>query len=69
MTEIDLGNLLEGLDRRHDEILVELDALNERVATVLLALKPQSAAAVQMPAFVDRPQQPQAKRRAKRHAQ
>jgi hypothetical protein len=68
MTEIDLGNLLDNLDHRHDEVLVELDALIEQVSSVLLALKPQSAATVQVPALVDRPQQPQAKRRAQRHA-
>jgi hypothetical protein len=68
MTEIDFGNLLDDLDRRHDEILSELDALNQQVESVLTALKPASAAAVQVAALVDRPQQPQAKRRTQRHA-
>jgi hypothetical protein len=68
MTEIDFGNLLDDLDQRHDEVLSELDALSQQVESVLTALKPASAAAVQVPAFVDRPQKPQAKRRAQRHA-
>jgi hypothetical protein len=69
MTEIDFDNLLEDLDQRHDEILSELDAFNQQVESVLATLRPASAAAVQVAALVDRPQQPQAKRRAKRHAQ
>jgi hypothetical protein len=69
MTEIDRANVLQDLDLRHDELLAELEALNREVEAALGALKPSSAPPVQMAALVDRPQQPQTKRRAQRCAQ
>jgi hypothetical protein len=69
MTEIDRTVALDELDRRHDEALVELGALNRQIELVLTALRPASPPPVEMPAFVDRPQKPQPQRRAQRYAQ
>ena len=69
MTEIDRSFALDDLDRRHDELLVELDDLNIQIESVLTALKPLSPPPVEMAALVDRPQKPQSQRRAQRHAQ
>jgi hypothetical protein len=68
MTEIDRANRIDDLDRRHDELLAELESLGREVEAVLRVHRPPSPP-VEMAAFVDGPQQPQAKRRAKRHAE
>ena len=55
MIEIDRTAALDELDRRHDELLAELDALNGQIELVLTALKPPSPPSVEMAALVDRP--------------
>jgi hypothetical protein len=42
MIEIDRTAALDELDRRHDDLLAELDALNGQIESVLTALKPAS---------------------------
>ncbi len=64
MTEIDRTSRLQELDVRHDALLEELEALSRDVESVLAAVRPPSAALVEMPALVNRAQQPQPKRRA-----
>jgi hypothetical protein len=80
MTETDRITMLEDLDRRHDELLGELDALARQIESTLGAANPAArrsapssrprgglAPPIQMPALINRPQEPQPKRRAKRH--
>jgi hypothetical protein len=69
MIEIDRTAALDELERRHDELLAELDALNGQIESVLTTLKPPSPPPVEMAALVDRPQKPQPQRRAQRYAQ
>jgi hypothetical protein len=69
MTEHNFTSALDDLDRRHDELLVELEELNRQIESILTALKPASPATVEMPALVDCSQQPKSKPRAQRHAQ
>jgi hypothetical protein len=79
MTEIDRVHVLEDLDLRHDDVLQELAVLEQHIERVLGAMRPapidggsiveRSPPAIKVAGLVDRPQQPQAKRRAQRHAQ
>jgi hypothetical protein len=46
MTEVDRSNVLQDLDRRHTDVLGELEALEQRVEAVLATLRPPAAASL-----------------------